>query len=252
MFASFDLWASLPLFAVIFLTAGVIKGTLGIGLPTVAVGLMSQFFPPHLAIALVVFPLLTTNLWQALRERVGLDTVKTYWRLMAALSVSLWITTFFVVQTSPDVLLGVIGFVIAVFAITSLVKSTPELPERFDSLGQIVAGITAGILGGLTSIWGPPLVTYLLARRVERDEFVKAAGLFLFVGGLPLMVGFWQAGLFRGEAAQVSAVMVIPAVLGFTIGEAVRRRMSAENFRTALLWMFLLMGLNLLRRAFFG
>ena len=50
--------------SVIFLLAGTIKGTLGVGLPTTSVSVMALFLPPKIAIALVVFPILVTNFRQ--------------------------------------------------------------------------------------------------------------------------------------------------------------------------------------------
>ena len=247
-----DIWTFVPIVLAVFLLAGVIKGTLGIGLPTVSVGIMSLFLPPHTAIAIVVLPIVVSNLWQVIRERAGFQTFRRYWLLMVTLVLSLWLTTFFVVRTSPEILLGAIGIAIVTFAATSLFGKTPELPDRMDKPAQFVAGTSAGVLGGLTSIWAPPIVTYMLARRTPPSEFVKAVGLFLFVGSIPLLIGFWQAGMLSGPIAGISALMVVPTVIGFTMGEFLRRKMSAETFRTVLLWMFLLMGLNLLRRAVFG
>ena len=43
--------------------------------------------------------------------------------------------------------------------------------------------------------------------------------------------------------------MVIPAILGFQIGEAIRRKIAAERFQNAVLIVFLLMGVNIIRRA---
>ena len=45
--------------------AGFVKGVLGQGLPTVAVGLLSLIMSPGEAAALVVIPALITNIWQA-------------------------------------------------------------------------------------------------------------------------------------------------------------------------------------------
>ena len=81
---------------------------------------------------------------------------------------------------------------------------------------------------------------------------MRAVGVFIFAGSLPLAIGFWQSGLLTGPLAQLSMAMMIPAIIGFTVGEKLRRKMSADTFRLVLLWMFLLMGLNLLRRAIFG
>ena len=39
-----------------FLFAGTIKGTIGIGMPTAAIGMLSQVIEPKTAIALVVLP----------------------------------------------------------------------------------------------------------------------------------------------------------------------------------------------------
>lgn len=235
----------------VFLIAGTVKGTVGIGLPTVAVGILSQVIPPHTAIALVVFPILISNAWQVIRTRAGFSTLRRYIFLVIPLFITIWLTTFMTAQVSGNLLLGIIGVAILIFSVSSLTGKPPKLSDRADRVGQVVTGVSAGILGGLTSIWAPPIVTYLIARRTDNDEFVRAAGLFILIGSIPLVLGFWQTGLLNGETAPLSAIMIIPTLLGFTLGEAIRRRLHPDRFKTVLLWIFLLMGLNLIRRAFF-
>ncbi len=239
------------LIALVFVVAGTVKGTIGIGLPTVSVGIMSQFLAPHMAIALVILPMVITNIWQVYRAGQWLVTARRYWLLVGMLVMTIWVTTFFTANASPQFLLAVIGVAIVIFATTSLARPLPAIPDRLDRPAQAITGLTAGVLGGLTSIWSPPMVSYLLARRVERDDFVRAAGLFIFLGSLPLALGFWQTGLLDGPVARLSAWMILPTLVGFTLGEAIRRRMEPERFRRVVLWIFLFMGLNLLRRAFF-
>ena len=53
-------------FLLIFIAAGLVKGVTGMGLPTVAMGLLGLLMPPQAAAALLVLPSLLTNLWQLL------------------------------------------------------------------------------------------------------------------------------------------------------------------------------------------
>jgi len=235
--------------AAVFVVAGIVKGTVGIGMPTVSISILSQIIPPHTAVALVVFPLLASNLWQVVRTRAGLRTLRRYAILATCLFVTLWLTTFLTVQVSAELLLGIIGVSIVIFSISSLVGTPPALSDRNDRMGQAVTGVSAGVLGGLTGIWSPPLVTYLIARRTDNEEFVRAAGLLILIGGVPLTLGFWQTGLLNGETAPISFAMIVPTLIGFTLGEMIRQRLHPDRFRSVILWVFLLMGLNLLRRA---
>src|SRR5882757_8042079 len=52
--------------AATFLLAGLVKGVIGMGLPTVAMGLLAIVLPPAEAAALLVVPSLVTNIWQLL------------------------------------------------------------------------------------------------------------------------------------------------------------------------------------------
>ena len=56
--------APLVFIAVAFLLAGFIKGAIGVGLPTVVMGLLSIVMPPAQAAALMVLPAIATNIWQ--------------------------------------------------------------------------------------------------------------------------------------------------------------------------------------------
>src|SRR5947207_12243224 len=48
----------------VFLLAGWVKGVVGMGLPTVAIGALGLTMPPVQAAALLVVPSLVTNVWQ--------------------------------------------------------------------------------------------------------------------------------------------------------------------------------------------
>ncbi len=237
--------------ALVFLVAGTIKGTVGIGLPTAAMGLLVQVAPPHEAMALVVFPMMILNAWQVWREGEARATLRAYWKFAAALMATLYLATYVTASVSGEALMLALGVVIVVFSTTALIAHPPALPARWNGRAQVIAGLIGGVMGGLTAIWSPPMVIYLLARRVEKDEFVRATGLLILLGSLPLCVGLWRAGLVTGPNALVSVAMVAPAMAGFTLGEILRRRLDTEKFRLAVLALFLLMGLNLIRRSLF-
>ena len=242
----------IALIAGVFLLAGIIKGTVGIGLPAASVGMMTLIVEPRVALGLVIFPSFLSNGWQIWRAGGMGATIRRFWIYIACLMgmiavVSLTLTG----SVSTDTLLLVLGLVIILFSVSSLTWSPPFLPARYDRAGQVVSGVASGLLGGLTAIWAPPMVTYLMARRVEKDEFMRATGVMIFMGTLPLIYGFWQIGILTGPSAGLSLALTVPAIAGFMVGEVIRRHLDAERFRIAVLIVFLVMGLNLLRRALF-
>jgi len=234
----------------VFLLAGLVKGTTGIGLPTASVGMMSQVMDPRAAIALVVFPSLLSNAWQMWRSRMIGATVRRFRIFLVCLmgtiaAVSVTLTA----AVRTDVLMVVLGAVIVFFSVSSLAWAPPYLAERHDRAGQLVAGVASGVLGGLTAIWAPTMVAYLMARRVDKEAFVAATGVMIFAGTIPLIGGLWQNGLITGPSAILSLAMTAPAIAGFAVGERLRRDLDAKRFRTVVLAVFLVMGLNLIRKA---
>jgi uncharacterized membrane protein YfcA len=238
--------------AVVFLIAGTVKGTVGLGLPTTALGLMTLFTDPRTAISILIFPIVLSNAWQMYRAGNIQATIRQYMPMAIGLVVFVWISVNLTVGVADWVILAAIGFAILFFVVVNVSKIAPPIPARFDTAAQSVAGVVAGIMGGLTSVWAPPLAIYLAARQVPKDEFVRATGLIFFLGSIPLAAGYIRAGFMTGEMATLSAFVLIPTFAGFWVGERMRHRMSEDAFKNLVLVIFLIMALNLLRRAFFG
>lgn len=234
----------------VYLLAGTIKGTIGLGLPTTAVSVLAQLTDPRSAIALALIPMIVTNGWQVWRAGDVAGTLSRYrWFLATEL---LLIGAFSQVAgvLSPEVVGGVLGVAIVLFALASLWRQPPRLPDHLDRRAQLGFGAGAGVLGGIAGIFAPPVVVYLQARRLDPDEFVRATGCLLGFGSLILLAGYWRQGFVTPPVAGISTVLLVPALLGYTLGEHLRQRLGGERFRQAVLVFFLLSGLNLLRRAF--
>ncbi|MFP7673375.1 sulfite exporter TauE/SafE family protein [Marivita sp. S0852] len=237
--------------AVVFGLAGTIKGLVGIGLPTAAISLLTLTVEPRVAIALTLAPMVVSNAWQVWQAGDIGPALRRYWVFAAVLAVSIFATVSMAAEVSDRVIFLALGVSIVAFSIVNLRFDAPALPDRFDRAGQVVFGGISGLLGGLSGVWGPPQVIYLAARRVPKDEFVRATGMLIFIGSLPLSAGYVMEGLLTAELAMMSVFLIVPTLLGFAMGARVRARLSNARFRRVLLYVFLLLGLNLLRKGVF-
>lgn len=232
-----------------FLAGGTIKGIVGIGLPTAAIAFMTLSLDPRIAIALIMFPMVGSNLWQLIRSGHLKRTARRYGLFATVLFFGVLITAFGTQNASDQLLLAALGIALIIFVAVSWRNMVPPLPDAYDRHAQIGFGVFAGIIGGMTSAWAPPMVMYLAAKRVEKDEFVRATGFLIMIGSLPLIVAYIQLGFLTGPLAMMSAAMLVPTLIGFSLGEMLRARLSPEGFRTIILLTFLVLGLNMIRRA---
>ncbi|HCM07123.1 MAG TPA: sulfite exporter TauE/SafE family protein, partial [Alphaproteobacteria bacterium] len=119
------------------------------------------------------------------------------------------------------------------------------LPIKAGRSWQIGLGVAAGILGGLSSIWSPPVAMYLLATNTSKERFIGATGFLFLSGCLPLGAGLFVSGLLSASVMLKSLLGLVVVLAGFQIGEALRGRISQDLFRRFVLFGFLVMGLRL-------
>ena len=111
---------------------------------------------------------------------------------------------------------------------------------------HVGVGLFAGILGGLSSIWSPPVAMYLLAHNVSKAEFIGATGFLFLAGSIPLAIGLGFAGVLTVETALHSLLGLGAVLTGFRVGEWLRSHVQQDSFRKIVLWAFLFMGTRLI------
>lgn len=241
---------TLIIIAIMFLMAGTIKGLIGIGLPTIAISMMSLIIDARLAITLTIIPMFISNLWQVYRSGEIWETFQKYRVFSALLIISILISALSSKTIPSNFILIILGTVITVYAILSLLKWTPHISERYDIHAQAGFGMIAGILGGFTAIWAPPMIIYLTSRQTPKEDFIRATGMLITIGSIPLLIGYIQNGLLTKDIALSATFMIIPVLIGFAIGEHLRRYVSAQKFLKIVLCIFTIMGINLIYRGF--
>lgn len=234
-----------------YFIAGLIKGTLGIGFPTAAIALSATVVDARTAIATVIIPMCLINAWQIYRSGHLKEVVVRNWRLMVTMVIAIALFSIVSVSVPIRALTFMLGAITASFAILSLWKSPPKLPERYDKIAQFFTGLISGVIGGLAGIWAPPIIVYLSSRRVSNDEFVQTVGALLFVGSAILLAGYIKNGMVHSGNALFSTALLLPAIAGFTVGEKLRKRIASDIFQKLVLVFFLILGLNFIRRALY-
>ena len=81
---------TLVLVAITFLVAGFVKGVIGLGLPTISMGLLALAMPSPQAAAILVVPALVTNFWQMLDGPGMRIILRRLWPLFIGICVGTW------------------------------------------------------------------------------------------------------------------------------------------------------------------
>lgn len=181
--------------AVVLLLAGGVKGTLGIGMPLVAVPLMSLLIPVPVAVALLPMPILFANLWQAFAGGHFAPSVRRFWPVIICMIVGVVLGARLLVSMDRTLLYLVVGIGVIVFALSGRFVPGIHLPARAERPVGALAGFLAGTVGGVSTMYGPMLIPYLIALRLPKDEFVGAIGTLYLIGIVPLLIAFAGFGL---------------------------------------------------------
>jgi uncharacterized membrane protein YfcA len=225
------LWGS----AAAFVAAGFVKGTIGVGLPLVAVPLMAHLMPAPRAIALMAVPVMASNLWQAWKSGISVPATRRFAPLLVTLVLFTVLTVPVMLMLAPRVLNAALaGVVIATVLLTAL-KLRLDLAPRHERWASAATGALAGVVGGVSSVTGPVLITYLMALRLPREDFVGSISVIYLFAGLPLYASMaWHGHLGWTELAGSTAAL-LPLAAGMALGRRLRQRLDETWFRRALM-----------------
>jgi uncharacterized membrane protein YfcA len=237
--------------AAAFLVAGLVKGVIGMGLPTVGVGLMSLLVAPAQAAALVVAPSLVTNVWQSVAGPYLGALVRRLWSLFVGISFGIWLGAGLITGGNSGRAAVGLGLCLLVYALVGLSAVQVKVPVRLEWWLSPLIGVVTGLITGATGVFVIPAVPYLQALALDREELVQALGLSFLVSTLALAAMLTKAGILGGSLALLSLVAVVPALVGMRLGQAIRGRVSPNTFRTCFFLGMLVLGLHLAARPLF-
>lgn len=227
---------TLLLIAAVFALAGFVKGVIGLGLPTIAMGLLATAMPPVEAAALLIVPSLLTNLWQAVAGPSLGALVRRLWPMMAGVCLGTWAGVGLMTGAGARFGTVLLGVALASYALSGLwaLRATVRR-AREPVLGPLVGAIT-GLITAATGVFVIPAVPYLQAIGLEKDDLVQALGLSFSVSTVALAVNVAAAGALTPSLAGPTALALALAGAGMAAGQAVRVRLAPPVFRR---WFFI-------------
>lgn len=237
------------LVAVAFFLAGWVKGVVGMGLPTVAMGALGLVMAPAQAAAILVVPSLVTNLWQLLAGPALLPLLRRLGLMIVGICFGTALGIGFLTSGSSRWPSIALGSVLAIYALVGLFLPRLSVPVRLQPVLAPAAGLVTGLLTGATGIFAIPAVPYLSAIGLNREELIQALGLSFTVSTVALAAGLFAAGSYSGGVAMQSTFAVVPALAGMFFGQAVRGRLNADIFRRWFFSAMIMVGLFMIARA---
>jgi len=240
-------------FAVTFF-AGFVKGAVGFAMPMIMISGLSSFLPAPIALAALIIPTVLTNIAQSFRGGVAaaVDSVTTYKRLIGAVILFIFLSAPLVAVLPASALYLLLGGPILLFTVSQLLGKQLILSPHHRHRAELTMGAIGGFFGGISGVWGPPVIAYLLSFNTEKTEQVRVQGVVFLIGGVMLFFSHLGSGVLNAQTVPLSAAMVVPAGLGMWLGFKVQDRLDPARFRKATLAILSLAAMNLIRKGLMG
>jgi uncharacterized protein len=232
-----------------FLLAGFVKGVIGLGLPTVSMGLLSVVMPPAKAASLLIVPSFVTNVWQLTAGASFTRLAHRLWPMLAGVVLGTLAGTGLLTGSHAGqaaVALGLLLMLYAVLGLTSVRFSVSPAAEWW--LGPAVGALT-GLATAATGVFAIPAVPYLGALNLDKEDMIQALGLSFTVSTIALAVALAAGGAFALGDIGASTAALAPALLGMAAGGALRGRFNEQTFRRVFFGGLLVLGAHLASRA---
>lgn len=232
--------------ALALFAGGAVKGMVGIGIPLVSISLLSLFLPLTDAVALLPVPMIVANVWMSFAGNHFLPALRRFWPLVLAMFAGTVVGAHVLAALDLAALNLLVGIFVVVFCLSSHVNPALRLPDRYEAGAGVVAGAVGGFMGGLSALFGPPLIMYLASLRLDRDTFVGVISSIYLCCSVTLVVVFGSVGVMSRAQFAESVIACVPLLIGVWVGRRFRGRIDETVFRKLLLVALLGVGVRLI------
>jgi len=230
-----------------FIVAGIAKGAIGMGMPPIAIGLMSFAVPLESAIAIMVVPTMVTNVWQAIYGGGLRPLMRRFGSMAATAMIGILAVGYLLSDLGSPGTAGWVGVLLVLYSLIALTPYRPRVPRRAEPWANPLIGLASGAVAGSTGVAAVPFLPYMQSLDMDRHELVQALGImFVFITGM-LAVSLALHGAYHLTTSVAGIAAIAPTMVGVWLGQHARRRLSAETFRRIFIFGMLGVGLQLAR-----
>ena len=227
------------------LAGGLVKGTLGFGMPMVALPIIAFIIPPTTAMILLCAPIFLTNFLQ-IKFKQGVSSY-IFLPMFLSLIIGLIIGARLILEINVNTITQIIAVSIIFAALVNCFGiKIKNINKNHENTITSLIGFGSGILGGLSTFYGPPMLAYLVAVDLQKEKFVRTVSTMYFIGSFPLYGSLIYYGFATKEDLIFSLILIIPAFIAQQIGTKIRDKFNQEQFRICILITLIILGLSLL------
>ncbi len=235
--------------ALAFVFAGFVKGVLGQGLPTVAIGLLSLIMSPGEAAALVVIPALLTNIWQGWFGPSLMPLVRRLWPTLLASFLGTFAATALglglLTPEAATLARKVLGYALICYGLLGISRIRLQVPPRIETWLGPVMGAANGAVATATGVFMFPVIPFIQSLGLQRDDLVQAQGISFTVSTFALTFVLLGNGSLNATNAAGSLVAMAVTFVGMFIGQYVRKFIHPQVFQVLFFAGMLVLGIHL-------
>ena len=224
---------------------GIVKGSVGIGMSMFSVPLIAFILPPTKAMMLLCFPVIVTNFIQMDIKR-GISNYR-FLPMFMTLFLGIIIGGKLILSLNLKTISIIIALTIIIFTLFNFFGLNLKwLKPKYEKIISIFIGFFSGILGGLSTFYAPPIITFLVSLNLAKENFIRTTATMYFLASIPLYSSLIFHGLGNFYDLLVSLIITAPALLGQYFGTKIRLRLTNAIFRKAILVILIVIGFSLL------
>lgn len=235
---------SLLIITLAIAVGSLVKGATGVGLPMVAVPFIASLLGLHHAVAIMVIPVLLSNLWQLVGHREERHDPRMGFLPLClfASGIGVVVGTFLLTALPERVLTFALGCILLSYLALRFLKPDFILGPAAASKSALPVGLAAGVLHGATGVSAPVTVPFIHAMRLGRAVHVYAICAIFFVLTVVQWPALYFAGIMRPEWIIEGLLALIPMAIFLPVGQWLASKLSASGFDKLILAFVGIMG----------
>ena len=235
----------------IFFVGGVVKGLIGVGLPTVTLTFLSFIFDIKLSISIILLPIILSNLYQMIDGKYLKQIINDTKFFHISAFLFIFPGFYFLLLLNSNTILIILAVILILNSFLGLVKYEIRFKNFKSKYYQFFIGSTTGLVTGVTGIYTMPFIFLIQSLQYTKNKVIQLMGFTFFILACTQFLLFGLNDLINIKILILSSIACIPIIIGVYLGKTLRIKISEVIFKLLFNLMLIIMGSLLIIKTIF-